>query len=290
VTFVLDGPAIFYEKFEIDKPFQFDPEIDQIVGGFARNAGSMPGYCNIAGIQTRFHVGSERFREGLVTPGGSSSRLRAVVCAVSLNLFERPHFPLPIIIEHLVSHRMATYIADTTTPIAEVLRELLPPDLICLSEYLGEDLAAGTIVSGTRHEDLQKTSFASETFDMVVACEVLEHVPDAEMAEREVVRILKPGGVYFFTVPLDAYAADDEILAALGEDGTICHFSEPVYHHDPLRPEGALAFRIFSVSGLKRRFEAMGCSLTTYRFWSKTHGIMGADNFVHVVVKDSFRN
>ena len=43
--------------------------------------------------------------------------------------------------------------------------------------------------------------FEDETFDRVVAAEVLEHLPQDERAMRELFRVLKPGGLIAVTVP-----------------------------------------------------------------------------------------
>jgi SAM-dependent methyltransferase len=43
--------------------------------------------------------------------------------------------------------------------------------------------------------------FAEATFDAIVALDVLEHIPDHEAAAREIMRVLKPGGAVFVTVP-----------------------------------------------------------------------------------------
>jgi SAM-dependent methyltransferase len=42
---------------------------------------------------------------------------------------------------------------------------------------------------------------ADGTFDYVVSNSVLEHIPDLESVIREVARVLKPGGRFYFTVP-----------------------------------------------------------------------------------------
>lgn len=48
-------------------------------------------------------------------------------------------------------------------------------------------------------------AIADESFDCVIACDVLEHVPDHIGAIREVYRVLKPGGYCVFTVPQKDY-------------------------------------------------------------------------------------
>lgn len=41
----------------------------------------------------------------------------------------------------------------------------------------------------------------SSSYDCAFGTEVLEHCPQPEVVLREVYRVLKPGGVFFFTVP-----------------------------------------------------------------------------------------
>jgi len=49
--------------------------------------------------------------------------------------------------------------------------------------------------------DATKLPFADNTFDRIIASEVLEHVPDDHAALNELTRVLKPGGVLAATVP-----------------------------------------------------------------------------------------
>jgi SAM-dependent methyltransferase len=116
---------------------------------------------------------------------------------------------------------------------------------------------------------------------------VFEHIPDPETAEREVIRILKPGGVYCFTVPLHPRADEDIVLARSRADGTTEHLAPPTYHGDPLRPEGVLVYRIFSVPAMTNRFARLGAKCRTYRLWSKHFGLLGPDCFIHIVTKDA---
>lgn len=46
-----------------------------------------------------------------------------------------------------------------------------------------------------------KMPFESQKFDCAFGTEVLEHCPEPEIVLKEIYRVLKPGGVFFFTVP-----------------------------------------------------------------------------------------
>lgn len=50
--------------------------------------------------------------------------------------------------------------------------------------------------------DLTNLSIPSDTFDIVVHSDTLEHIPNPDMALQECWRVLKPGGALIFTVPV----------------------------------------------------------------------------------------
>lgn len=50
--------------------------------------------------------------------------------------------------------------------------------------------------------DMQSMPFQSESWDAIVHSDVLEHVSLPERALKECCRVLKPGGVLFFTIPI----------------------------------------------------------------------------------------
>jgi ubiquinone/menaquinone biosynthesis C-methylase UbiE len=56
-------------------------------------------------------------------------------------------------------------------------------------------------LAGSVQGDATRLPFADETFDRVIAAEVLEHVPDDAAAAAELVRVLRPGGTMAVTVP-----------------------------------------------------------------------------------------
>ncbi len=69
------------------------------------------------------------------------------------------------------------------------------------SEYF-EEIESGDYYEGILCVDLCNIPFHSNTFDIVVSEDVLEHVVNYQEAFNEIRRVLKPGGCHIFTVPL----------------------------------------------------------------------------------------
>lgn len=74
-----------------------------------------------------------------------------------------------------------------------------------VTEYVGLDIESARIYDQNVNPDFtwngKVMPFENGSFDCVLATEVLEHCPDPEAFLGEVFRVLKPGGLFFFTVP-----------------------------------------------------------------------------------------
>ncbi len=93
---------------------------------------------------------------------------------------------------------------------------------------------------GYRSEDLERQTFADESFDLVVTQDVMEHVFDADAAFREIHRTLKPGGAHIFTTPLVKRDQPSQCRATRGSDGSVVHHGPPEFHGNPMSGEGSL--------------------------------------------------
>jgi len=49
--------------------------------------------------------------------------------------------------------------------------------------------------------DIQALAHRGNTFDTIISCETIEHVPDPPLAVRELARVLRPGGRLYLTTP-----------------------------------------------------------------------------------------
>jgi len=144
------------------------------------------------------------------------------------------------------------YLTEQTTHLYKFVRERWPE--VVGSEYFDDSLRQRLahylkhLVSERellRHEDVTALSFDDRALDVIISCDVLEHVPDYRQALEEFARVLKPGGRLLLTVPFMDQSADTTVRARLRDDGSIEHLEEPEYHGDPVDPNGVLAFYNF---------------------------------------------
>jgi SAM-dependent methyltransferase len=75
-------------------------------------------------------------------------------------------------------------------------------------KYVAIDLRQTPLVSVIA--DGQRLPFTSDTFDLVIATQVLEYLPEPRQAANEVLRVLKPGGAFCLSVAAFAPRFGDE--------------------------------------------------------------------------------
>lgn len=82
-------------------------------------------------------------------------------------------------------------------------REIVAADFSSTAVQMGERYAQARGLRGIvwQVEDIQAISHPEASFDTVISCETIEHVPDPPRALAELARVLKPGGRLFLTTP-----------------------------------------------------------------------------------------
>lgn len=184
--------------------------------------------------------GNVNLREGLVCPVCClSNRLRLLFKATEERFRTREEL-----------RRQRVFVAERLTVFHRRLSARF--DDLTGSEYLGPDCTPGQLrrigLRSVRHEDLHQLSFGDKSFDLVIHADVLEHVPEPRQVLSELLRVTRPGGAMYFTVPFLQDRKEDEVRASLLHDGTTIHHLPPIYHGNPVNPEGSLTYRTFGWS------------------------------------------
>lgn len=161
------------------------------------------------------------WREGIVA-GGLNSRMRAVLAVLNEKIGDRPR------------HEVRIFGAEAVTSFALLLRGHF-------SKYLGsefaKDEAAKTALFPIQHQDLEKITLPDASFDLVTTNEVLEHVPNADAALKELARILVPGGWHVGTFPF-AYNWPIGDVRARIINGRVVNLKPEERHGNPVDPDG----------------------------------------------------
>ncbi|KAI3432864.1 hypothetical protein D9Q98_010447 [Chlorella vulgaris] len=184
-------------------------------------------------------------------------------------------------LKDLVQSNLAIYNTQCAGVLHNILHEA--PRYVC-SEFISTDVSAGSIVHGVQHEDLQRTSFNDNTFDLVISGEVLSHIPSPYQAHYEVRRILKPGGSHVFTVPFSPTDLHDQVRASVEEGRLVHHIEPPIYAGDAIHKNGILLYTIFGKETVDKLC-MLDFNVTTHHLHVGAHGIIGKNAWVFVATK-----
>ena len=165
------------------------------------------------------------------------------------------------------------------------------------SEYVSPSAEPGSMHKSpfgmVRHEDLRALSFPNNSFDLVLSAEVFEHIPEPYVALNEVFRVLKPGGSYVWTVPMntDLQSKDTQLsmLNAAGQrfDAADPAIKSPQFHGDPMAPEGGIVvFQIFGAGELLTKMCQIGFGSThASSTYSKKYGIVAPGGIMTMIAR-----
>lgn len=122
------------------------------------------------------------------------------------------------------------------------------------SEYF-DDVKPGAYKGVAQCQDVQELTYGNYSFDVCTCTEVFEHVPDDLKGFREIYRVLKPGGVFLFTVPLSG--RKQTIERARLKEGKLIYLERPEYHDDHIRGVGAvLCYRNYGLGIVEKLSQA----------------------------------
>ncbi len=118
------------------------------------------------------------------------------------------------------------------------------------------------------HGTIQESEYQTHFFDVVTASEILEHLPDPEADLKEIVRILRPGGLFWGTTP----SARSISFRLMGLDWSVLSPPEHI--------------QLYSRDGAKRMLRNAGFGKIRF----KTYGVNPAEIKNHYFKRDGDDN
>jgi len=190
---------------------------------------SYHGLCSVCGVKNEFERGpSPSTRESFACPGCRANLRYRDQAALVLDEFAKGRSVS--LVNLVASGRLAEvdiFEAALKGPFVNAFKAL--PRYV-RSYYWPERALGGVDKNGVRNEDLTNLTFPDNSFDLVITSDVLEHVYDYRSAFREILRVLKPGGVHAFTIPNVWPFPDKSEPRVAIENGVERHLKEPRYH------------------------------------------------------------
>lgn len=125
---------------------------------------------------------------------------------------------------------------------------------LTLSEYIDE-IKPGEYKNGIQCQNVEKLTLEDNCFDICTSLEVFEHVENDIKGFKEVYRVLKPNGVFIFTVPIILDSKTIERTQVV--NGKRINILPPEYHSDSLRGKNKVfCYRNYGVDILQQLSDA----------------------------------
>ncbi len=139
-----------------------------------------------------------------------------------------------------------------------------------LSHYYS-DISPGDFKNNIRCENLERTTFEENSFDLVISQDVFEHILNPHKAFSEIARILKPEGCHLFTIPF-MHNEKTEVRVIETEEG-IKYLKEKRYHGNPIDDKGSLVVTDWGMDIFEHVFSSSGMRTIMYMIRDRKYGL-----------------
>ena len=219
------------------------------------------GYCNVCGQASRFFYQEPvLYREQLSCEHcRSTSRYRSIARGLLQAIKETTGVDVTAVsqLPHTGVCR-SIHIYDTQPPFHYEPCAYSIPDYLRQCDWIELSLSAykpdlplgSALADGVTNQNLERLTYPDGYFDIVVTSDVMEHVRLDGLAHAEIARVLRPGGIYLFTVPHNWEWGKNQIRVNVKDPDrpeTDVHLLEPEYHGDANSGDGTgvLAYRAY---------------------------------------------
>jgi hypothetical protein len=244
-------------------------------GGFAR--------CCVCGSFSTIIVKEGNLRETCIcSKCGSTNRQRQIAYVACKRVSSLKNKSISSLKDFTTLDNFVVYNTEARGALHDRLSQM--KNYFC-SEYFGNSYKSGELVNNTMHQDLVNLSLQDDSVDLILSADVLEHIPNPYKAHEEIYRVLKHEGRHIFTVPFYQDEFLDEDRSIIDSSGNTVFLVDPQYHGDPIRPEGALVYKIFSLEMLVK-LRKVGFRTNLYHLYKPLNGIWGQNAIVFEAIKD----
>ena len=176
-------------------------------------------------------------------------------------------------ISALVVHESSPAPRRITEQLKELSLKYIP------SQYFQSELRE---IDGFLNINLENQNLPSESIDLFISLDVMEHVFNPDRAFREIFRTLKPGGVAIMTFPITKGQVLATTQRAIISDNVITHLTEPIFHGNPIDPNGSLVTIDYGYDIHQEIAKWANFSVEIVRFHKPEIGVIG--EYTDVVV------
>jgi len=276
------------------------PSADSSIPALFSDWKYVAGYCNICGKSARFfYQEPSLYREQLSCEHcRSTSRYRSIARGLLEAIRRTAGIEAQSLADLPTSYTGRNIrIYDTQPPFR------YDPCAYPIPEYLGRcewiDLHLSSYTSGlplgskkepgVTNQDLEQLTFVDHYFDIAITSDVMEHVRLDARAHGEIARVLRPGGVYLFTVPHNWQWSQNLVRVRVDDEErpeTDVFVLEPEYHGDANSEDGAgvLSYRAYGQE-LEAQLRSVGVNLRYENVDIAPQAIMNTELFYCVKVK-----
>lgn len=235
------------------------------------------GQCNVCGNDAKFYFSEPSlYREQLTCDHcGTTSRYRSIARGVLLAFQELTGIKAASLAELPKAGVERTFdVYDTQPPFYWDTCSYPIPDYLKAVEYGSVSLSnfrpnspfGELIAPGISNQNLEHLTYASDSFDLVITTDVMEHVRLDDLAHQEIHRVLRLGGVYVFTVPHGRELTETLVRVRVVDPADVSKDTfllEPEYHGNANSEDGsgALSYRVYGAN-LDGFLEDLGFEVT----------------------------
>jgi len=187
------------------------------------------GHCYVCGELSTFTRRHRSLREGFACPHcGATLRYRGQAEVLVGLIGLGPETCLQDFEETGALASLRIYEPGVSGP----FRKLFAQSDEYVTSFFWDDVPPGTLRRGVPCQNLEQLTFDDDHFDIVITSDIMEHVRRPWRAFQEIQRVLKPGGVHVFSIPMQSPAPQESVMRVDTSGSQDVHIAEPHYHGD----------------------------------------------------------